>query len=62
MTRMSCSYDGSWLHMSSHKGRLSVSPAVRGGGFVISRDGRIIEDGFENEGAAIAQAEWLLTA
>jgi hypothetical protein len=60
MIRFSCSYDGSWTHLSAPRGLLSVSPAINGG-FQISRDGRIVEDGFENRDAAIAQAAWLLT-
>jgi len=61
MIRLSCSYDGSWWHLTGPNGRLDVSPAPKGAGFAISRDGRIVEDGFETEAAAIAQAEWLLS-
>lgn len=60
MIRFSCSHDGSWLHLTAPRGTLSVSPAI-GGGFQISRAGLIVEGGFENEAAAVAQAEWLLT-
>ena len=55
------SWDSLWTYIRSPKGLLAVSPAPKGEGWHISRFGRVVEDGFETEAAAIAQAEWLLS-
>lgn len=61
MIRFACSHDGSHTYMTTPRGQFTVSPAPKGAGFQISQAGLVVEDGFANRDAAVAQAEWLLT-
>lgn len=62
MARLNISRDGSTAYAHGVNGHLAVSAdTTRKGFFVIRRfmeDGKVIEDGFANHEAAIAQAEW----